>query len=164
MRALEKLSLILWRERELLTLLAFRLEMERLVLLHGRSWWLDETTRDIDGVLGELRATEVLRAVAADEVAAELGMDPNPSLATLAEVAPEPWATILADHRSAILALTAEIAEASEAARELLRNGHRSIRETMLAVAGGTDGAEVYAADGSAVVGAGGRRLVDRSL
>lgn len=161
---MEKLSLILWRERELLTLLAFRLEMEHLVLLHGRSWWLDETTRDIDSVLAELRATEVLRAVAADEVAAELGLDPNPSLATLADSAPDPWATILDDHRTAILAATAEIADASEAARELLTSGHRSIRETLLAVAGGTDGAEVYAADGRAVVGAGARRLVDRSL
>lgn len=164
MRALEKLSLVLWRERELLALLAFRLEMERLVLLHGRTRWLDAATRDIDGVLAELRATEVLRSVAADAVADELGLQPNASLAELAEAAPEPWATILADHRTAILAATAEISAASETARELIAGGHRSIRETLLAVAGGSDGAEVYAADGTAVVGAGARRLVDRSL
>lgn len=158
---MEKLSLILWRERELLELLAYKLELEQLVLASGRTRWLANATREVEEVLQTLRETEVLRAVAADEVADELGLPPASTLSALAEAAPEPWQSILQDHRTAFLTATREIADLSESSRGLITAGYRSARETLMSIGGNADG---YSPDGSAVVDAPRRRLVDRSL
>jgi len=161
-KTVEKLSLILWRERELLELLAYKLELEQLVLASGRTRWLANSTREVEEVLATIRETEVLRAVAADEVAAELGLESSPTLNELAEAVPEPWSTILLDHRAAFITATREIAELSESNRGLITAGYRSARETLLSIGGSADG---YSPDGSAVLDNGPRRrLVDRSL
>lgn len=158
---MEKLSLILWRERELLEQLAFKLELEQLVLASGRTRWLAQTTNDVEDVLVQIRETEVLRAVAADEAAAEVGLAPNPALSALADAAEEPWSTILRDHRTAFLAITADIRSISETNRGLLAAGYRSARETLMSIGGTADG---YSPDGSALVEAPHRRLLDRAL
>lgn len=159
---MDKLSQILWRERELLEHLSYELEVERLVLASGRTRWLVNATRAIEATLSEIRATEVLRAVAADEVAESLGLSPNPSLVALAEASDEPWRGILLDHRDGLLASARDIAELSEENRGLLTAGYRSAQETLLAI-GGTS-AESYTHDGTAVAEAPRRHLVDRSL
>jgi hypothetical protein len=158
---MEKLSLILWRERELLELLAFKLETEQLVLSSGRTRWLAHSTREVEEVLAHLRETEVLRAVAADEAGAEVGLPPNPSLTELAAAAPEPWAAILTDHRTAFVTTTQEIRAISETNKGLLTAGYRSARETLMSIGGTADG---YSPDGTAVVDLPRRRLVDRTL
>lgn len=161
MDAMERLSLVLWRERELLEQLHFKLEVEQLVLASGRTRWLANAARDIDTVLSTIRETEVLRAVAADEAAAAIGMSSNPSLAALAEAADEPWGQILAEHRSAFVAVTADIGALADSNRDLISAGYRSARETLLSMGETTDG---YAADGTATAEPVRHRLVDRSL
>ena len=158
---MEKLSLILWRERELLELLAYKLEIERMVLGSGHSRWLNQANKEVEDVLVTLRETEVLRAMAADEAALAVGLDPNPSLSGLAEATVEPWRTILLEHRDAFLVTTREIAELSDANRGLLTAGYRSAHETLLAIRGTAEG---YTPDGTAVAAAPTRRLLDRSL
>lgn len=158
---MEKLSLILWRERELLELLAYKLELERLILGSGHTRWLGQANRDVEAVLVTLRETEVLRATAADEAAQEVGLESNPSLSALAEAAAEPWRTILLDHRDAFLVATREIADLSDANKGLITAGYRSAHETLLAIRGTAEG---YTPDGAAVNAAPARRLVDRSL
>ena len=113
-------------------------------------------------MLGTIRETEVVRAAEADAVARRLGLDPNPSLSALAEAAPAPWPTILADHRDALVTLAREIAEVSEDNTELLTAGYRSARETLLALGGGQ--AEGYTPAGAAVTDTQRSRLFDRSL
>lgn len=159
---MDKLSQILWRERELLEHLAYELEIERLVLASGRTKWLARATRDIDDTLSDIRSTEVLRAVAADEAAEELGLPANPSLAGLADAAGDPWRGILLEHRDALLGIAREIAELSEDNKGLLTAGYRSAQETLLSI-GGTS-AEGYTHDGRSVAEVPRRRLVDRSL
>jgi hypothetical protein len=159
---MDNLSQVLWREREMLEALAYRLEVERLVLASGRTRWLVNATRDIEDLIDDLRATEVLRAAAADEAAAALGLTPNPSLAALAEAAPDPWRSILADHRDALIALARDIAETSEDAKGLLTAGYRSARETLLAIGGATTAS--YTNAGTVVADAPRHHLVDRSL
>lgn len=161
MEAMERLSLVLWRERELLEQLHFKLEVEQLVLASGRTRWLANAARDIDTVLATIRETEVLRAVAADEAAAWIGMSSNPSLAALAEAAEEPWGSILAEHRQAFVAVTADIGALADSNRHLISAGYRSARETLLSMGETTDG---YAADGTATAEPVRHRLVDRSL
>lgn len=159
---MEKLSLILWRERELMEQLSFKLEVERLVLASGRPRWLVNATREIEDVLATIRETEVLRAVAADEAASDLGLPPDQSLAALAAAAPQPWRGLLLDHREAFVAMAREIAELSEQNKGLLTAGYRSARATLLSIGGtGTDG---YAEDGSAVVDSPRSGFLDKAL
>lgn len=158
---MEKLSHILWRERELLETLLYKLEVEQLVMATGRTRWLLHAAKEVEVVLETIRETEILRAVAADEAAEQMGLASNPSLRALADATSEPWASILADHRDAFAAVAADITAMAETNRELITAGIRSARETLLSLAEGTDG---YSADGSAVTGITRRPLVDRSL
>ena len=158
---MEKLSQILWRERELLDSLLFKLEMEQLVLGTGRTAWLARAAREVELVLEALRETEILRSVAADEAAASLGLTHNPSLRALAEAVDEPWRTILFDHRDAFVSSTREIVALAEANRDLLTVGLRSARETLLSIEEETQG---YRPDGGVVLASTQQRLVDRSL
>ena len=158
---MEKLSLVLWRERELLETLQYRLEVEQLVMANGRSRWLANAARDVESVLEEIRGTEILRSVAADEAAAELGLPPNPSLSSLVDRVAEPWRTILADHRSAFRAASEEIVRLADANRTLISAGVRAARETLLGLGGDM---QTYTPDGTTVVGAARSARVDRSL
>jgi hypothetical protein len=106
---LADLASMLWRERELLELLVFKLEEEQLVLAAGRTRWLAHAAREVEAVLDQLRLTEVLRAAEMETAAADLGLGPDPSLSHLAEAAPAPWSDLLAEHREAFRMLTAEV-------------------------------------------------------
>jgi hypothetical protein len=157
----EKLSHILWRERELLDSLLFKLEMEQLVLGSGRTRWLARAAKEVELVLEMLRETEILRAVAADEAAETVGLSSNPSLRNLADAVDEPWHTILMDHRSAFETVSREITAMAETNRELLTTGLRSARQALLDL---EQVAEGYRPDGAAVLTEATPRLVDRSL
>ncbi|WP_128221664.1 flagellar protein FlgN [Nocardioides yefusunii] len=158
---MEKLSQVLWRERELLDALLYKLEVEQLVMATGRTRWLLRAAQDVQRLIDVLKETEMLRAVVSDEVAASLGVPANPSLQALIDAAPEPWASILSDHRDAFLRITADLTATADANRELITAGIRSARETLLNLTEGTDG---YSADGSAVTGLTRTPLLDQSL
>ncbi|GAA4980614.1 flagellar export chaperone FlgN [Kineococcus glutinatus] len=129
---LAEVSGILWKERELLELLLFKLEEEQLVLASGRTRWLAHATREVEFVLEQIRTTEILRAAEVDAVAAELGLGTAPSLNVMAEACPEPWNELFRSHREAFLTLTTEIQNLAEANRDLLTSGARAVRETLL--------------------------------
>ncbi len=158
---LAEVTSTLWRERELLELLLFKLEEEQLILTSGRTRWLARATREVEAVLDEVRRAELLRSVQVDEVVAELGIEAAPSLNALAAAAPEPWATILRNHRDAFLTATAEIQAMAQANRELLASGARAARETLLSL---TDGAETYTPSGATVASGRYSRLVDEAI
>lgn len=159
---MEKLSQILWRERELLDTLLFKLETEQLVLASGRNRWLMRSAREVEHVLETIRQTEILRSVAADEAAAKLGLSSNPSLRALADAAEEPWKGILHDHHDAFRSVTREITALADSNRELITSGFRSARETLLSMGTSVDG---YGADGAALqVGDNTAHLVDWSI
>jgi hypothetical protein len=158
---MEKLSQVLWRERELLETLLYKLEVEQLVMSTGRPRWLLRAAQEVQSVLEVIRETELLRAVAADQVAEELGLAPGPSLQSLIDASGEPWRSILTDHRDAFLRVTADVAVLADVNRELITAGIRSARETLLNMTEGTDG---YNADGSAVTGLTRTPLLDQSL
>jgi len=158
---MEDLSLILWRERELLDALLYKLEVEQLVLASGSNRWLGTAAREVEAVLASIRETELLRAVAADEAAARIGLASNPSLRALAEAAGEPWRTILLDHRDAFIEYTRSITEIAAANRELLTVGQQATRESFLGL---SDLAESYSPQGTALVEERRHRLLDRSI
>ena len=158
--SMEDLSSVLWRERELLETLLFKLEVEQLVLASGRSRWLAPAAREIEEILDAIRETELQRSMAADALAAQLGLPPNPSLQQVADACDEPWRSIWLDHRESFTAVSHEIAEMAENNRELLTSGYQAARATLLSL---SDGPTTYGADGSAVTQ---RRnsIVDRSI
>lgn len=158
---MENLSQVLWRERELLGLLLYKLEVEQMVLASARTQWLMRAAQEVEGVLEMLRETEVLRAVAADEAAANCGLATHPSLRALAEAIDEPWRSILLDHRDAFVRMTAEVEALADTNRDLITSGYRAAREALLTLGDATDS---YSPDGTAVVSAPARRLVDRAL
>jgi hypothetical protein len=158
--SMEDLSSVLWRERELLETLLFKLEVEQLVLATGRTRWLAPAAREIEEVLDAIRETELLRGIAADALAADLGLEPNPSLREIADASDEPWKTIWLDHRDTFVSVSAEITAMAENNRELLTSGYQAAKAT-LATLSETPG--TYSADGSAV-SAPRSNLLDRSI
>jgi hypothetical protein len=158
---LSDLSSILWREREMMELLLFKLEEEQLLLASGRTRWLAHATREVELVLDQIRQAEVLRAAEVEAVARDYGLASNPSLANLADSVPDPWADMLREHRKVFLSLAAEISALAEANRDLLTAGQRAVRETMLAFTGSV---ETYGRRGSTVAATARPRLVDEAM
>jgi hypothetical protein len=158
---LAEVSSTLWRERELLELLLFKLEEEQLLLASGRSRWLARATHEVEVVLGEIRRAELLRSVQVDEAAIEMGLPPNPSLRVLAEATDEPWRTLLLDHRQAFLTATAEIQAMAHANRELITSGQRAARDALLSLSHGT---ETYTPRGAPATAGTYARIVDEAM
>lgn len=144
-------STLLWREREALQLLLFKLIEEQLVLRAGQTLLLVEANQEIEHAVEQLQCAEVMRAAEVDAIAQQLGTAELPSLAEFAETAPEPWATIFSEHRDALKQLVAEVEQTTEINRALLVAGASSVRETLssLTEAVGTYDARGVAAGGT---------------
>ncbi|MGZ4437605.1 MAG: flagellar export chaperone FlgN [Nocardioides sp.] len=158
---MEDLSSVLWRERELLETLLYKLEVEQMVLAGGRTHWLATAAREIEMVLERVRDIELLRAIEVDTVAAELGLDPNPGLHEIADRCQEPWKSIWLDHREAFTTVATEIQKMSLTNRDLLTAGYHAAQATLLSM---NESAGTYDAGGSVAVADRRRSLVDRSL
>lgn len=128
---LSEVSNVLWRERQLLDLLVFKLEEEQLVLAAGRARWLAHATREVETVLAEIKRLELERSVLVSQAARDLGLSETPSLREMAELVPAPWDTILKEHRRALLALAQDVDAIAKSNRDLLQRGHQAARETL---------------------------------
>jgi hypothetical protein len=157
----EKLTWVLWRERELLEALLYRLEVEELVMSTGRTRWLASAARDVDDAAAALRETEILRAVSADEAAEAAGLAPNSSLGDLIAAAAEPWRSILVEHRDAFMSLTEDIGRVAQTNRALIVAGLRATQDTLL---GADQGTTTYTAAGGVDRGDTRSAVLDRSL
>ena len=115
-----ELSAVLWRERELLELLMFKLEEKQRVISTGHVRWLGYATREVEQVLDKIRAAELERAVEANSVARGFDITPAGTLAELASAAPQPWNELLSSHLEAFATLTDQIQDVARENRELL--------------------------------------------
>ena len=163
---LEEVSAILWRERQLLDLLLFKLEEEQLVLAAGRTRWLNHATREVEVVLEELRHAELARAVEVDRLASELGIEPDPSLRHLIKAVPDPWTSLYEQHRAAFLTVAAEIQALADSNRELLTRGRQATEEALAWLVGASVDPEagLYSAQGATSPVARRPRLVNEVL
>ena len=153
-----EVSTLLWREREALHLLLFKLVEEQLIVSAGLTRWLAQANDEIEMTLEQLRGTEVLRAAEVDVLADELGLAAPPTLAELAELAPEPWATLFTEHRQALLQLVGEVERATGENRALLAAGARAVRQTLLSVG---QAVQTYDSHGAAAATPPGPMLMD---
>ena len=128
---LNDVSAVLWRERQLLEILVFKLEEEQLLLTAGEVRWVNHASREVEIVLEELRVAELLRAVKVEGAALELGLETYPGLRSLAQATPEPWSSIFSRHHQAFLELTGEVRDLSERNRHLLAKGRDAAREAL---------------------------------
>lgn len=127
-----ELSAQLWRERELLELLLFKLEEQELLLAAGRTRWMQFATREIEQVLDGLRTAGIARVVETETVAAEWGAPEGASIRQLIDSAPEgAWRDVLTEHLNALTKLTDEIGRLRDANSEQLRAVMRATQETI---------------------------------
>lgn len=104
---------VLWSERELLEALACSVVVRRLV---GRTDDLAASHVDAEQaeLLDRLSLQEVLRAAVVEAVDSVTGPGGPRSLYELAATAPEPWSTMLFEHREALRALATELSELTQ--------------------------------------------------
>lgn len=138
----------LWRQRELLETLLYRLVGEQLILTSGSTRWLAKADADLRHAVDELRRGEVARAMDVEILAAALGLPGDPALADLVALAPALWAEILTDHRNALQELAFEVQRVADENGRLLQAGAKAVRETLAGI--GT-AVRRYDATGSAV-------------
>ena len=153
-----EISTLLWRERDALQLLLFKLVEEQLIVSAGRTRWLAQANDEVEAALEQLRGTEVLRAAEVDAIADVLGLSAPPTLADLEALAPEPWATLFGEHRQSLLQLVAEVESTTGHNRVLLTAGARAVRETLLSV---SQTVQTYDSHGSTAPINTGPRLMD---
>ena len=160
-----ELSEVLWRERELLEMLVFKLEEEHLLLASSNARWLPRATREVEVVVEQLRQVELRRALIVDAAAASLGLPSDPTLAQLADAAPGAWAELLREHRAAFLELTREVQDKADANKLLLSAGYRQAREGLVVLTGRANRESAgYGRTGRAATTATSSQLVDQAF
>ncbi|MCU1443145.1 MAG: flagellar biosynthesis protein FlgN [Cryobacterium sp.] len=157
-----ELSAMLWRERELLELLIFKLEEEQLLLMSGKTRWLQHATREVEQVLNLVREAGLGRSVEVSALAREWGTGEDAALRELIAHAPSgPWGDIFTAHLSAMTGLTSQIKELKDVNEQFLRAAARSTQETLVGL--NTD-PNTYDSRGATDSTATGARLFDQSL
>ena len=157
-----ELSALLWRERELLELLIFKLEEEQLLLQGGKSRWLQHATREVEQVLNLVREAGLGRSVEVAALATVWGTTEDATLRELAAAAPDgPWGEILTAHLKAMGDLTAQIKELRDLNERYIRAAARSTQETMTTV---NANPKTYGASGVADDPVTDARIFDRNL
>lgn len=130
-----ELSMLLWRERELLEMLLFKLEEQELLLAAGRSRWTQFATREIEQVLDGLREAGIARLVEAETVAEEWDAPEGAGIRDLIDVAPTAaWRDVLTGHLHALTTLTDEVGRLREGNSERLRAVLRATQETLAGI------------------------------
>lgn len=164
MADLQQLTTILWRQRQLVEQLLYRVEVQQLLLTSGKTRWVAQAAHDVDVLLDRMRHEELQRALCVSVVATDLGIDvSNPSLRELIAHVASPWDVVLRDHQEAFLALTAEIEYVTRNNRELLSRGHQATRELLAALSGGNE-LSGYGANGQAARLTPTSHLVDQAV
>ena len=160
--ALSNLSAGLWRIQELLELLTYRLEVQHVLIETGRTRWMGRSTREIEVVIGEMRETELMRAVDAGPVCELLGLAEDTPLSEIAAAAPPPWDDVLEEHRDALTKATQELSLLSRSNSAMLEASYRAVQETLDRFNHASPSATTtYTATG-ARAGGGGRHLFDQ--
>ncbi|HEY6795730.1 MAG TPA: flagellar export chaperone FlgN [Kineosporiaceae bacterium] len=160
------LAAVLWRQRELLERLVYRLECEQLLVAAGRTRFLGIATAEVESLLDELRVVEVQRAAMADLVAAEVGLDAGVSLEEIAGSVQPPWTEVFVEHRHALLTLAAELSALAETNRHLMAAGLTAVEQAMagLGLRQGTTSVGYDAQGRRETIAGQVRTVVDRAL
>ena len=161
---LANLSRVLWRERELLDLLLFKLHQQHLLLISGDVEWLPRASQEVQTVLERMGEMELERAIEFDHAAMMLGTAPGSSLRTLSAAAPEPWGYLLVEHHAAFVALASRIQHSADANRDLTQAAARAAEAVMAGMSGNDASPHAYASSGRPEVDMRRPVLVDQEI
>ncbi|TAM68400.1 MAG: flagellar protein FlgN [Microbacteriaceae bacterium] len=156
------LSTVLWRERELLELLVFKLEEQQLLLSAGKSQWLRRASDEVRGVADRLAQLGLSRAITVGPLEATEPINDQPSLQEIIDELEEPvWRDIFSAHLGSLRTLTAQVRALQEGNIGLIRAALRSTQETLAAA---DVDASTYDASGRSDDVPVGARLIDRDI
>lgn len=159
-----ELSAVLWRERELLEVLHYKLDVERLLLATGQHRWLGRAAQEIEYVTTRLKEVGLARAMESAELAEELELDADATLREIvASLDDAVWSDILESHLTALVRVTTEIGGVRDANERMLREANRAAQDAMTVVGGAGTTSGTYDARGLAH-DASGARLVDEEI
>ena len=164
--SLPDLAAVLWRQRDLLERLTYRLECEQLMLAAGRIRFLATATSEVETLVSELRTLELHRAATSEQAAIAAGLDPSATLEELAAAVQPPWTGVLLEHREALIVLTRELGTLAETNRTLMAAGMRTVESALASLGAREQSTSVgYDARGrSDLVTGAGPMVVDRAL
>jgi hypothetical protein len=128
MTQLEALAELLGRERTLLDVLVYRLVELRALLVSGDGRFLAWAGEEVEDATAAVRAAELQRALLVAELAESVGATADSlTLGVLVDLADPPWRALLADHRTALQQLSAEVDDHSSAVRRLARTASTAV-------------------------------------
>ena len=130
----------LWMQREALEMLLYRLMAEQLVVSSGSTRFLVRADADVQAAIHDVQGGELVRAAETDALLRELGLPAEASLAEIADAAPEPWSTLLDEHRTALRTLSFEVQAAADENHRLLDAGARAVHETLAGLGSAVSG------------------------
>lgn len=130
--AAQDLSMHLMREREVLELLLFKLDVQQMLVATGRTRWIPQTVREIERVVAIMPGLALTRDTLVVSVASEWGAPEATTLRELIEVAPtDAWREVMSGHLEAMIGLAAEIGELKKINENRLRTALRVTQETI---------------------------------
>ena len=157
-----ELSMHLMREREMLELLLFKLDVQQMLLATGRTRWIPQIVSEIERVLAAIPVTALTRDTLVVAVADEWGVPDATTLRELIDAAPScAWREVLSGHLEAMLGLAAEIGELKKLNEQRLRTALRVTQETIAGL--GVPTGE-YDQSGDVVRDGSGSRLLDTKV
>lgn len=160
----QELSNLLWRERELLSHLLYKLKVEQMLLNAGETRFLPKATAESEEVLMATREASLARDVAAQSVATMYGLPEDAGLRDIAMAAPAdtPWPEIFTKHLAAITNLVNEIRQVRDSNASIVAHATRSTQETLANL--GVREVTTYDATGAATAEPARSRLFDTTL
>lgn len=158
----ERLSAVLWHERELLEMLVFKLEEQQLILVAGKSKWLERATDEIGGVAEDLKDLSLSRDITIEGFDGVKDGEGYPSLQEIIDRTNEPvWQDIFTGHLGALRTLTENIRTLQEANEGLIRSALRSTQETLAGLDADT---VIYDASGLPDLVVAGTRMIETDM
>lgn len=133
---LDELSRLLYKQRELIGLLGYRLEVQQLLLTAARADRLQLALDDVETVMSEIRRVERNRDLVVRECAQAMGLPDTTTLSMLKEHAPEPWSSAFAEHQAALLGLVAATESTAATNREFAQRGMVETRAILNEITG----------------------------
>ena len=156
---------VLWREREVLDNLLYRLDVQQLLLLSGRDAWLARASREIEEAVERVRRVELERAVHFEQVARDLGLGSSPSLSSLAAAVDDPWRGLLTDHYEAFMELSTRIKAVIALSRELAVSAQQATQDVIAGIRGESESSlHLYKPSGTSERDSRGAVFVDEGL
>lgn len=126
-----------WAERDLVEHLLYKLTSAKLVLAADLRRFVPRALDEVEVVVRRLATAEQRRSVVLDDLCHAWG-EPAGSLtlATIAERAPEPWATMFADHHARFSVLALEVEATADENRRLASASLQHVQDQLATVTG----------------------------